>query len=103
MADFQAKCEQFKSKNIRIIAASVDSKEDALGTVRKHDLELTVAYGLDARATSQTLGTFFEDEKGFLQPANFIINPEGKVYISVYSSGAIGRFRAAECLDAIDA
>jgi peroxiredoxin len=102
LADFQSHFEQFRRKDIALIAASVDSEEDARKTIERHGIQFQVGCGLNARAVAQTVGAFFDDEKGFLMPADFIINPEGKVYISTYSSGAIGRFRADECLEVIN-
>ena len=36
-------------------------------------------------------GAFVEPERGFLQSTGFVLNPDGQVVVSVYSSGAIGR------------
>jgi len=36
-------------------------------------------------------GTFVNDEPTFLQSTGFVLDPDGRVVVSVYSSGAIGR------------
>lgn len=101
MADFQSHYARFAEQDIRIVAGSVDNKADAEQMVKQHDLSYPVAYGLDARAVSQTVGAYFHSEKGYLQPAGFIIDPDSRVYIACYSSGNIGRLHAAECLEVI--
>jgi len=43
-------------------------------------------------------GAFFQPEKSFLHATGFIIDPQGKVVVAVYSSGPIGRLTATDCL-----
>jgi hypothetical protein len=42
-------------------------------------------------AIAELTGAFVNDDPAFLQSTGFILDPEGKVIVSVYSSGAIGR------------
>jgi predicted esterase len=50
-----------------------------------------VGYGADARAVAEATGAFVNDDPTFLQSTGFVLDPGGKVVVSVYSSGAIGR------------
>ena len=43
------------------------------------------------RAVSAATGAFVDPGRGFLQSTGFVLDPAGKVVVSVYSSGAIGR------------
>ena len=40
--------------------------------------------------------------KNFIQPSEFLLNPEGKVMASSYSDGPIGRIDAADVLKIIN-
>ena len=50
-----------------------------------------IGHGADAKAVSAATGAFVDPERGFLQSTGFVLNPDGQVVVSVYSSGAIGR------------
>ena len=45
----------------------------------------------DADAVAAATGAFVNDEPRYLQSTGFVLDPEGRVVVSVYSSGAIGR------------
>jgi short chain dehydrogenase len=54
-------------------------------------LTFPVGYGADARAVAGLTGAFANPEPVYLQSTGFVLDPAGKVVVSVYSSGAIGR------------
>jgi NAD(P)-dependent dehydrogenase (short-subunit alcohol dehydrogenase family) len=45
----------------------------------------------DADAVAAATGAFVNDAPRYLQSTGFVLDPEGRVIVSVYSSGAIGR------------
>jgi hypothetical protein len=45
-----------------------------------------------ARAVAALTGAFVNDHLLYLQSTGFVLDPQGKVIVYVYSSGAIGRF-----------
>ncbi len=49
------------------------------------------AAGTDARAVADLTGAFVNPDPVYLQSTGFLLDPAGKVVVSVYSSGAIGR------------
>ncbi len=98
MLDFQRSIDEFEKKNIRIIAASSDPEEEAGKTVDKYGLIFTVGYGLIPSEVSAITGAFFNLEKNHLHATGFIVSPEGKIENAVYSSSAIGRLTASDCL-----
>lgn len=102
MVDFQSRISDLDHRNVKLLAASVDSVEDAQKTIDRHKLSFSVAYGLSAPEFSERTGAFFEGEKGYLQATGFLIAPDGNVALAVYSSGAIGRLTAADTLGMID-
>jgi hypothetical protein len=44
-----------------------------------------------ARAVAELTGAFVNEDPLYLQSTGFVLDPQGKVIVSVYSSGAIGR------------
>ncbi|CAN5691544.1 hypothetical protein BH23GEM9_BH23GEM9_14690 [soil metagenome] len=103
MADFQEHLAAFDALDTQLIAASSDSLEAARGTVQELGLEFTVLYGLDAAATAQKIGCYTGERKGtaHVQPADFILNPDGTIALAVYSSGKVGRLGAADALTVV--
>jgi peroxiredoxin len=98
---FQKKLTNFNDLDVVVIAASVDSPEEARQTRERYSLAFPVGYGLVAREIAEKTGAFFEGQKGFLHSTDFVIDPEGKVANAVYSSGAIGRLVPDDCLGLI--
>jgi len=93
--------ESFSDSNISIVAASTGSREDAQDMADRHSLGITIGYGLDHIAVSSATGCFYESDQKYLQPAGFILNPEGVIINAVYSTGPVGRFVAKDCLGKI--
>jgi len=102
LLDFEKSIDEFKRKDIHVIAASVDKIDDARATVERYKISFTVGYGLDAKDVSAKTGAFYDSKKGNLHATGFIINPEGKVANGVYSTLAIGRLVARDCINLID-
>lgn len=99
MADFETKANEFRAAGIRLLAASVDTEEDARKVTRELSLSYAVAYGLSAEEVSALTGAYYEAEKRYLHATAFVLKPDGSVAAAVYSTGAIGRYTAADALD----
>ncbi len=87
--------------DVRVVALSVDSEEDAQKMVDRHNLTYPVLYGLDARETMETIGGYINEAPPFLHPSGFILRPDGSIVLLVQSSGAIGRLIAKDTLGVI--
>jgi peroxiredoxin len=74
-----------------VVALSVDDEATTKKLVNKRNLEFPVGFGADADAIAAATGAFVNPEPKFLQSTGFLLDPDGRVLISVYSSGAIGR------------
>ena len=98
MADFQSRIAEFEKENIKVIAASVDPTDKTSEFAEKLGLTYPVGINLDAEAISQVTGAFYDDEKKYLHPANFILRPDKTLEQSVYSSGPLGRLTAGDSL-----
>ena len=101
LMDFQRSLEQFHEIGTEVVALSVDPLEQAQQTVEKHRLTFPILYGLDAHEIGQKLGANVNEDPLYLQATGFVLQPDGKVVVSVYSSGAIGRLVAADTLNFI--
>lgn len=101
MADFQKNLKNFAKLDAQIVAASIDSLEVAATTARDEGLTYPVACELDAMETVRLTGAYFHEEKEYLHATGFILNRTGTVILAVYSSGAIGRLAAKDCLGLI--
>jgi peroxiredoxin len=88
---FERAGRELADNGIRVVALSVDDQETSAALAEKHKLTFPVGYGADARAVSGLTGAFVNPDPAFLQSTGFVLDPAGKVVVSVYSSGAIGR------------
>jgi peroxiredoxin len=75
----------------QVAALSVDDEATTVGLIAKHGLTFPVGYGADAPAIAALTGAFVNPDPVYLQSTGFVLDPLGKVVVSVYSSGAIGR------------
>ena len=82
------------------MALSADREDEARGTVERLGLEFTVLYGLDPEATSRAIGCYtgMHEGRSHIQPAGFVLGPDGRVVHAVYSSGRVGRLTAGDAL-----
>src|SRR5580700_5725591 len=88
---FQRSLDRFADMNTLVIALSVDAETTTRDLIAKHGLQFPVGHSADARAIAAATGAFVNDDPVYLQSAGFVLDPGGRVVVSVYSSGAIGR------------
>jgi peroxiredoxin len=88
---FQRSADRLAEVGARVVALSVDDEATTAELVAKHHLAFPVGHSADAEAVSAATGAFVDPERGFLQATGFVLDPDGQVLVSVYSSGAVGR------------
>ena len=88
---FQRAQQRLAQVGARVVAVSVDDEHTAKALIATHGLEFPVAHGADADAVADATGAFVNQEPRYLQSTGFVLDPDGRVIVSVYSSGAIGR------------
>lgn len=88
---FQRASGRLNEQGITVAALSVDDEPTTAELVRKHSLGFTVGHSADAVAVSEATGAFVNADPAYLQSTGFVLDPDGNVVVSVYSSGAIGR------------
>ena len=75
----------------RVVALSVKDEETTRKLGAKPSLAFPIAYGADAAAIAAATGAFVHEDPTYLQSTGFVFGPSGRVLVSVYSSGTIGR------------
>ena len=88
---FQRAADGLAEVDARVVALSVDDEATTAELVAKHGLTFPVGHSADAQAVAEATGAFVNPDPQFLQSTGFILDPTGRVVVSVYSSGAIGR------------
>ena len=69
----------------------MDAEPATTALIAKHGLTFPVGHSADARALAALTGAFVNPDPVYLQSTGFVLDPVGRVVVSVYSSGAIGR------------
>ncbi|RKN22160.1 peroxiredoxin [Micromonospora musae] len=88
---FQRSLGKLAELGVKVVAVSVDDEPTTKQTIAEHGLEFPVGHSADPDAFAEATGAFVNDDPRYLQSTGFVLDPEGKVVVSVYSSGAIGR------------
>jgi peroxiredoxin len=88
---FQRAQDKLDELGIKVVALSVDDEATTRELIAKHELSFPVSHSADAAALREATGAFVNAEPLYLQSTGFVLDPEGNVIVSVYSSGAIGR------------
>lgn len=88
---FQRAGDTLAELGIKVVALSVDDEATTKETVDKHKLAFPVGHSADAHALHEATGAFVNEDPVYVQSTGFVLDPAGKVLVSVYSSGAIGR------------
>lgn len=95
MAGFAQRKEELQALDIAVLAASVDDVEKAREVAA--DLWFPVGHSV-TRAMAEAMGSWWDTQRDFIQPSEFLLDGNGKVIASSYSAGPLGRFDAAEVL-----
>jgi peroxiredoxin len=91
LSAFQGAHGSLHAVDAAVVALSVDDEATTKELVNKYKLEFPVGFGADADTIAAATGAFVNPEPKFLQSTGFLLDPDGRVVVSVYSSGAIGR------------
>ncbi len=104
LLDYQIRTQLFAALDIRVVAASSESLENAASTVKDLRITYPIGYGLDAKEISHLVGAYYDDtaEPPYLQATGFLLQPSGKVFNAVYSSRSIGRLTALEVASLVE-
>jgi peroxiredoxin len=76
---------------IQVAALWADDEHTTAEFTARHGLTFPLGHSADVRAVAALTGAFINDDPLYLQSTGFVLDPQGTVIVSVYSSGAIGR------------
>ena len=88
---FQRASDALAGAGIEVAALSADDEPTTAALIAKHGLTFPVGHSADARAVAGLTGAFVNPDPVYLQSTGFVLDVTGRVVVSVYSSGAIGR------------
>ena len=88
---FQRAQDKLTRLGVRIVALSVDDEPTTQALIERNGLTFPVGHGADAAALRDAVGAFLGGEPPYLESTGFVLDRAGRVIVSVYSSGAIGR------------
>jgi peroxiredoxin len=88
---FQQAGERLAEIGTKVAALSVDDEATTAELIAKLGLTFPVGHSADAAAISAATGAFVNPARAHLESTGFVFDPIGKVVVSVYSNGAIGR------------
>ncbi len=91
LSAFQRSLDHLADIDTLVAALSVDDEATTQDLIARHGLQFPVGHSADARAIAAATGAFVNDGPEYLQSTGFVLDPGGRVVVSVYSSGAIGR------------
>ena len=78
-----------------VFAASVDDEDKAAEVAA--DLAYPLGFGM-SKSDADAMGAWWEDRRGIIQATEFVLNAEGKVMVSTYCSGPVGRMAAEDAV-----
>ncbi len=93
MVGFEKLKPELDALGVKVVAASIDPIDKAREVAA--ELSFPVGYGV-TRSLAESIGAWWEERRGLIQPSEFLIDAEGKVRSATYSSGPIGRVDAAD-------
>lgn len=101
LRQFQRSYEHFTAAGTEIVSLSVDDEATTAELVKKNKIAFLVGHSADAHHLRELTGAFVNPDPVFVQATGFVLDPSGKVIVSSYSSGAIGRLTAEDTLGLI--
>lgn len=83
---------------MQVIAISVDPEDKAQEVA--DTVSFPVAHSV-SRETTDSIDSWWDDNRGFVQPSEFILNSDNKVVFASYSAGPAGRLDPEDAIKMI--
>ena len=99
MAGFEKAKQDLERVGAKVVAGSVDPLDKSKEVAAEFSYPL--AYGM-TREDADRIGAWWEERRGIIQPSEFVLDAQGKVRASSYSSGPIGRIEPADVVKLIE-
>ena len=95
MGGFSEHYSELQSLGASVLAASTDTLDNSQEIAA--DTPYPVCFGV-TREQAATLGSWWEDRRGLIQPSDFVLGADANVLSATYSTGPIGRLEAADAI-----
>ena len=103
MAGYRDATNDLRDLDAEIVFMSADACREAAATAKELELDFALLCGLEPEATAERLGTYLNPEPKHLQPAGFVLKPDGTIAEASYSSGPTARMQPTDALAVIQA
>ncbi len=106
MAGFSRAGEKLEAEGIKVVAASTDPENEAMQSIEASKVNFPVGHSLNPVRISEVTGAYYAPEAGekprpYLHSTNFLLSPDGKVNVALYSSGPLGRLVWQDVIQAV--
>jgi peroxiredoxin len=101
LSAFQRSLDRLADIGALVAALSVDDEATTQDLIARHSLRFPIGHSADAQSVAAATGAFVNDDPVYLQSTGFVLDPGGRVVVSVYSSGAIGRLVPGDVIGVI--
>jgi peroxiredoxin len=91
LSAFQRFHDGLAALGVSVVALSADDEATTQNLIAKYGLQFPVGHSAGADGVAAITGAFVNPDPRYLQSTGFVLDPDGRVVVSVYSSGAIGR------------
>lgn len=81
-----------------VVSISADGRDDAGTMVESHGLTFPVGHSASPPQLAELTGAFVHEDPSYVQATGFILDPDGRVLLSTYSTGAVGRLTAPDAV-----
>lgn len=98
MAEYQFQIDAFEAHAVQIVALSVDTEDQANALVERLGIKYKVVHDVRFPEHADLIGAYHHATRPTIHPAQFVIDADRKVEVSVYSTGPIGRLAVDEVL-----
>jgi peroxiredoxin len=93
LASLQSESAKFAELGVKVVAFSVDDEPTTAALAAKLHLGFRLGHSAQVGPIVAATGAFVGEHTGkpILQPASFLLAPDGKILMETYSSGPVGR------------
>ena len=95
MAGYHERLADFDEAGVQILALTAEGDEGARKMREEVEPGFPILYGLDVEEMRESIGCYVNPDADppYLHATGVLLDPEGRVRVVVYSSGAIGRLQ----------
>ncbi len=78
-------------RRVVVSPAQAENEGTTAEFTAQHGITFPLGHSADVRVVAAVTGAFVNDDPLYLPSTGFVLDPQGQVVVSAYSSGAIGR------------